>query len=198
MGARHYLRNERRTFAAIGLALRGRKALDDDAVALPYSAAQRSFLVVFAVVTVVEGLLFALVRFGPAVHVVLAVLEVYSLLLVVGLLCSATVYPHSASPREVRVRHGAHLDVPVPVTAIAAVRARSEDHSGKRALTLQDGTFTVAQSWQTNVVLELRHPVTVTRPLGRTGEARVIKFYATDPRAAVAAIEEVAQRRRAR
>ncbi|OXM73013.1 MULTISPECIES: hypothetical protein [Amycolatopsis] len=188
MGVRHYLRNERRTFAAIGLALRGRKALAADADAMPYSRAQRPLLIVFAVLTVAEGLLFVLVGFGVAVHLVLAVVEVYSLLLLLGLLCSMTCYPHSASPEEVRVRYGAYVDVPIPADAIAAARIRREDHSGKPMIHLAGDIFTLALSWQTNVVLELHHPVTVTRPLGRTGEARTIRFYADDPDAAVRAI----------
>ncbi|GHE92815.1 hypothetical protein GCM10017786_26880 [Amycolatopsis deserti] len=198
MGVRHYLRNERRMLASIGLALRGRKALAPGAEGFGYSRSQRPLLVVFAVLTVAEGLLFALVGFGLVVHLVLAAVELYSLLLLLGLLSSMTVHPHSVSPDEVHVRYGAFLDVRVPVSAIAAVRARREDHSGKPALALADGTFTVALSWQTNVVLELRHPVAFTRPLGRTGEARVLKFYADDPRAATAAIEHAMARPRDR
>ncbi|MGI6875904.1 MULTISPECIES: hypothetical protein [Amycolatopsis] len=196
MGVRHYLRNERRLFASIGLGLRRRKALAPGAVAVGYSRAQRPLLVVFVVLTVVEGLLFALVGFGLVVHLVLAAVELYSLLMVVGLLCSIVVYPHSVSADEVRVRYGAFLDVRVPVSAIAGVRARSEDHSGRRGFDLDGETFTVALSWQTNVVLELSRPVAFTRPLGRPGEARVIKFYADDPQAAAAAIHHAMVRPR--
>ncbi|MEV5301906.1 hypothetical protein [Amycolatopsis methanolica] len=74
---------------------------------------------------------------------------------------------HSVSVDEVRVRYGVFLDVRVPVSAMAGVRARSEDHSGRRGFDLDGETFTVALSWQTNVVLELSRPVAFTRPLGR-------------------------------
>ncbi|GAB3569873.1 hypothetical protein GCM10027445_22360 [Amycolatopsis endophytica] len=198
MGVRHYLRNERRTMTAIGLAVRGRKALAPDAVAVPYSRAQRPLLVVFAVLTVVEGLLFALVGFGVTVHVVLGVVEVYSLALLLGLLSSVTVYPHSVSPLEVRVRYAALLDVAVPAAAISAVRVRQEDHSGRPVIDLADGTFAAALSWQTNVALELDRPITVTRPLGRTGRASVVRFYADGPRAATAAIRSAVARPRDR
>jgi hypothetical protein len=54
---------------------------------------------------------------------------------------------------------------------------------------IEDDELVIALSFETNVVVELCEPVTAIRPLGKTGTVRMLRFYADDPRAAVAAIK---------
>jgi acyl transferase domain-containing protein len=55
-------------------------------------------------------------------------------------------------------------------------------------VTLEDGLLALAVGSQTNVIVELSAPVTVTRPLGRRGRATTLRFLADDPAAAVRAL----------
>jgi hypothetical protein len=44
-------------------------------------------------------------------------------------------------------------------------------------------------SSQTNMIIELAAPVTVTRPLGRQARVTTIRFFADDPAAALAGLK---------
>ncbi|WP_158888546.1 hypothetical protein [Amycolatopsis anabasis] len=187
---RRYLRNEMRTFASLGLLLGRRRNLAPGATEIGYAGAQRHLLLVTGVLTLVEGSLFLLVPFGPALHGLLLVLELYSVLLVLGVYAATVVRPHAVSTKDLHIRLGAFLDLRVPVRQVCAVHRKPENHQGKRMITLADGEFVLALNWETNLVVELSEPVTVTRPLGRTGTARVLKFYADDPAAGAAAIRD--------
>lgn len=51
-----------------------------------------------------------------------------------------------------------------------------------------DGTVDLVVGGQTTVTVELTEPVTFLRSLGVPAQARVLRFHADDPRAAVAAL----------
>ncbi len=48
-------------------------------------------------------------------------------------------------------------------------------------------TLVLAIASRTNLVLDLRTPVTITRPLGATCRVRTVRFFADDPATALAA-----------
>jgi hypothetical protein len=183
-----YLRNEARTIACIGKLVRGRRDIAPGGTGIGYVKALMPMLIVFSVVTLIEAALFTLVDFGFVFHLVLLVLELYSVLLMLGYLAAMVVRPHTVGPRELRVRNGAFLDVAVPLAQVQAVHRRRRNHNDRHLITLADGEFRLVLNAETNVEIELREPITVTRPLGKTGTASVLKFYADDPDAAVAAI----------
>lgn len=187
-----YLRNERRTVASLWLLARRRKdGVAGDAVVVPYAGAQRALLVVFFAVSVVEAIMFILVDLGVFATVLIHVVDLYALVLMGGLFAANVTRPHVASARELRVRYEAFFDLRVPMEYVSAVRRASANHLGGGLITLEKDEFALALAFQTNVLVELDRSVTVTRPLGKTGSARTLRFYADDPDSAVKAITAV-------
>ncbi|WP_244199543.1 hypothetical protein [Amycolatopsis thailandensis] len=194
MGAlRNLVRNESRTMTGLWLYVRRREdGVDGDAVAVPYGANGKAIFVVMAVVSAVEAGLFWLIDFGIVVDVVLLVLGVYSVLLVFGVYAGTVVRPHVVSSREVRVRWSSFYDVRIPRENVAALRHLKESHDPLKAQKFRDGTWLSHDNfYETNLVAELREPITVTRPLGKAETVRVVKFQADDPKAAVEAYERL-------
>ncbi|MGW0991845.1 hypothetical protein ACWD5V_00720 [Streptomyces sp. NPDC002523] len=74
-----------------------------------------------------------------------------------------------------RVRHGVHTDLRIPLAAITTVR-RETRISHERTV----GELDLAVGSQTSVTLELPAPVTQTTVLGRRREASVVRFHADD------------------
>ncbi|EME51364.1 integral membrane protein [Amycolatopsis decaplanina DSM 44594] len=179
--------------AGLWLYLRRRKdGVDGDAVAVPYGADGKSIFIVFAVVSAVEAGLFWLIDFGLVVDLLLLALGVYSALLVFGVYAGTVVRPHVISSREVRVRYSSFYDVRIPRENIAGLRQVKESHDPLKAKPFRDETWLSHDNfYETNLVVELREPITVTRPLGKTETVRVVKFQADDPKAAVDAYERL-------
>ncbi|WP_233629602.1 hypothetical protein [Amycolatopsis sp. WAC 04197] len=194
MGAvRALIRNESRTMAGLWLYLTGRKdGIDGDAVAVPYGSGGKPIFIVLAVVSAFEAGLFWLIDFGLVVDILLLVLGVYSALLVFGVYAGTVVRPHVISSREVRVRYSSFYDVRIPRENIVALRHLKESHDPAKAKAFRDETWLRHDNfYETNLVAELREPITVTRPLGATETVRVVKFQADDPKAAVEAYERL-------
>jgi hypothetical protein len=118
----------------------------------------------------------AMLRDWPTAHEVVLVLDVYTVLLVVGLHAACVVRPHVLTARALRVRYGVHVDLPIPLSAIRAVRreTRSVQEPAADALDLAVGS-------QTSVTLELAEPVTHMTFLGRRRDVRVVRLHADDP-----------------
>ncbi|MFJ8913388.1 hypothetical protein [Amycolatopsis sp. NPDC102389] len=194
MGAfRSVLRNESRTMAGLWLYLRRRRdGIDGDAVAVPYGANGKPIFIVLAAVSAVEAGLFWLIDFGLVVDVLLLVLGVYSVLLVFGVYTGTVVRPHVISSREVRVRYSSFYDVRIPRENVVSLRHVKESHDPLKAKPFRDETWLSHDNfYETNLIAELREPITVTRPLGATESVRVVKFQADDPKAAVEAYERL-------
>jgi hypothetical protein len=197
MGAfRSHFRNEARTLAGLWLYLRRREdGVDGDAVAVPYGSNGKAIFIVFTVVSLVEAGLFWLIDFGLFADLLLLVLGVYSVLLVFGVYAGTVVRPHVISTREVRVRYSSFYDVRIPRENVVSLRYLKESHHPAKAKPFRDGTWLSYDNYyETNLVAELREPVTVTRPLGKTESVRVVKFHADDPKAAVEAHERLGVR----
>ncbi|WP_414936955.1 hypothetical protein [Amycolatopsis sp. cmx-11-51] len=74
------------------------------------------------------------------------------------------------------VEAGLFYDVRIPRENVVSLRHSKESHDNY---------------YETNLVAELREPVTVTRPLRKTESVLVVKFTADDPKAAVEAYERL-------
>ncbi len=179
--------------AGLWLYLRRRKdGIDSDAVAVPYGAGGKAIFLVFTVVSAVEAGLFWLLDFGLAADLLLLALGVYSVLLVFGVYAGTVVRPHVISPREVRMRYSSFYDVRMPVGNIVSFRHVKESHEPAKTRTFLDRTMiSYDNAYETNLVVHLREPITVTRPLGKTAVVDVVKFHADDPKAAAEAFERV-------
>ncbi|GLX97733.1 hypothetical protein [Herbidospora sp. NBRC 101105] len=180
------LRFEVDGLVSVGRWLLRRPDVPAGAVAVPYAKAQNPLLTVFLVVQVVETVGVELLLRGlgvpEAVRVPLLALGVYGSVMVAGMIASGVVRPHVVTGAELRVRLGHYLDVRVPVEL---VESTGTVRGYESSLKVDGERLIVPVGSQTNTRVTLREPITVTRPLGRTAEVRVIDFYAESPPAAV-------------
>lgn len=189
---RRLLEFEVKGLAAIALfAVRRRPIVPPGAVVAPYAREQAPMLLVMVFLMAVEtacvDLLLVSLDVPAAVRITVLALDVYGIVFALALGASCALRPHLVSADELRVRFGEYLDVRVPRALISSVRqARNYNEGGM--VSVADGRLVVAVSSQTNVVVELAEPVTVTRPLGGRAEVRAIRLFAADPAAVVRAL----------
>jgi hypothetical protein len=125
----------------------------------------------------------------PVVRGITLALDVWGVLFFFGLLASFVVRPHViGADGSLRLRSGALFDVRISEQDIAAVRVERRIARGKKVAVDDDGCADLSRGGETTVTVELTRPVTFTRPLGKHARARVFRFYAADPAAAVAAL----------
>ncbi|MFF9847631.1 hypothetical protein [Streptomyces litmocidini] len=145
----------------------------------PHGRDQAALMYGFAFVCVVEtvGMSYLLAEW-PFAHAVFLVLDVYTVLFVLGLHAASVTRPHTLAGNVLRLRQGAHLDVAVPLDRIAAVR-RELCFSHEKA----EGELNLAVGSQTSVTIELTGPVDAPRLLGAPRPVRLIRLHADDPKA---------------
>jgi hypothetical protein len=138
----------------------------------------------FAFVCLVETFTMSvLLRDWPTVHAAVLFLDVYSVVIVVGLHAARTVRPHVLDGGALRVRHAAHVDLRIPLERIAAVR-----HELRTTHERAEGELNLPVGSQTSVTLELTDPVTHVTFLGRRREVEVVRLHADDARDLVQAL----------
>lgn len=151
------------------------------------------FLFVCVVETVALGFLIP----WPVVHAVTLVLDIWGCYFVLALHASCVVRPHViGADGSLRLRYGALLDIRIPADRIAAVRQERRFPEGRLGAVDENGVADLAVAGQTTVTVELTEPIGYIRALGRPAEARVFRFYAEDPRAAVTALRTATERSR--
>lgn len=146
----------------------------------PHSRDQAALMYGFAFVCLVEtvGMSYLLADW-PLVHAVVLVLDVYTVLFVLGLHAASASRPHTLTGDVLRLRQAAHVDVRVPLGRIAAVRQELLFTHEKA-----EGELNLAVGSQTSVTIELAEPVDVPRFLSGTPRpVRLIRVHADDSRA---------------
>ncbi|MCD0451524.1 hypothetical protein LO762_20325 [Actinocorallia sp. API 0066] len=199
MGTQDVLRKARRLLAidvrgtvSLGLwAVRRKHGVPAGSVAVPYASAGNSLLLVFGFSMVVETIaleaMFRGMEAPPVLGAVSLGLHVWALVAIVSMAAAYATRPHVVTREHVRIRHGAVFDLAVARARIADVRlARSYDEP--YGVTFADDVLVLGVSAETNVVLAFTEPVEVTRPLGGTARVSTVRFYADEPRVAVAAL----------
>ncbi|MBC3988000.1 hypothetical protein H8N00_03585 [Streptomyces sp. AC563] len=156
--------------------------------AVPYASGQAAVMYGLLSVSVVETALAYLIPW-PLLHTITLAVDVWGVYLVIALHASCVVRPHViGADGSLRLRYGVLLDIRVPAGHIAAVRVdRRFPESGLAAVDAH-GAADLAVASQVTVTVELREPVVFVRPLGGSARARVFRFHADDPAAAVAAL----------
>lgn len=145
------------------------------------------WIFVMAVEAVATELVLRAVGAPFGLRMVLLALDLYGLLIGIAVAAAMVTRPHVVTDDELRIRSGAFFDLRVPRELIESVRvARRFDE--KSQIRAEDGQLAVSAGSQTSVVVHLSAPVTFMRPLGRTGEATTIRFFADAPREAAAAL----------
>ncbi|MFI6418283.1 hypothetical protein ACIBG6_12885 [Streptomyces sp. NPDC050842] len=144
----------------------------------PHARDQAALMYGFAFVCLVEtvGMSYLLADW-PVVHAVVLVLDVYTVLFVLGLHAASATRPHVLTGDVLRLRQAAHVDVPVPLGLIASVRRESLFSHEKT-----DGELNLAVGSQTSVTIELTEPVDAPRLLGAPRPVRIVRVHADDPK----------------
>ncbi|MET7972183.1 hypothetical protein ABZW44_03690 [Streptomyces mirabilis] len=175
--ARALVRHELRLFASLSLWVTRRTHGTGDGRPFGYARGQGAMMWGFAFVCVVETAGMAvLLRGWPAVHAVVLVLDVYTVLMVVGMHAACVTRPHILDSTHVRVRNRAHVDLRIPLADIAVVR-RELRTTHERA----EGELNLAVGAQTDVTLELATPVPHFTFLGRERHIRLVRLHADEP-----------------
>jgi hypothetical protein len=175
--------------------LRRRSGVSPGAVEVSYAREELFIMALWQFAMVVEtvGLDILLRGLGAPdwLRVPILIIDVYGLLFGFGCLAANATRPHVITDDELRIRYGPFFDLRIPADRIASVRmARNRNENG--LITVVDGTLAAAVTAQTNLIVELNEPVTVTRPLGRRAEAGTIRFFADKPETALAALRQAA------
>jgi hypothetical protein len=144
----------------------------------------------FIAMSAVEVVVLHLLLPWATVQAVSAVVGIWGLLWMLGMLAALHAHPHVVSASGLRVRYGTAVDVTVPWATVTEVAARPGDHPGSRSIRLVEsdrGTVLVlAVGSQTSVDVRLGEPVVVRLPAG-PAEVVAVRLNADDPRRLVAA-----------
>ncbi|WP_192583418.1 hypothetical protein [Streptomyces albicerus] len=183
---RRLVGHEVRLLASIGRWVARRPHGIQQGRAFGYARGQGAMMFGFGFVCVLESVcMTVLLRNHPAVHRVWLTLDVYTLLLVVGMHAASVTRPHVLDGTVLRIRRAAHVDVRVPLAAIASVRRELITTHERR-----DGRLDLAIGAQTTVTLELNTPVRHFTFLGRPRDVHLIRFHADEPDVLVRAIRD--------
>ncbi|MFB6935709.1 hypothetical protein [Streptomyces chartreusis] len=178
------VRHELRLLASIGLWVARRRHRTGEGAAFGYARGQGPMMLGFGFVIVIESIMMSvLLRNHPAVQRAWFTVDVYTLVLIVGMHAASVVRPHVLDDRVLRVRRAAHVDLRIPLEKIA--RARRELRTTHERT---EGELNLAIGSQTTVTLELTEPVAHFTFLGRRQDIRLVRFHADDADGFVKAI----------
>ncbi|MFI8516710.1 hypothetical protein ACIGEZ_02580 [Streptomyces sp. NPDC085481] len=156
-----------------------------EARAFGHARDQAALMYGFAFVCVVESVgMSYLLADWPVVHAVVLVLDVYTVLFVLGLHAASATRPHVLTADALRVRQAAHVDVRIPLDRIAGVR-----HELLFSHQKADGELNLSVGSQTSVTLDLTGPVPAPRLLGAPRPVRTVRLHADDARALYQALK---------
>ncbi|WP_407553427.1 hypothetical protein QOM21_25955 [Streptomyces sp. Pv4-95] len=156
-----------------------------------YGAAQAAIVYGLTFVCAVETTALAVLLVDhPVAHLVMLVIDVYTVLTMLGLQAAAVTRPHVLGAQALRLRDGPRMEVDIPLERIESVRydLRFTKAEKQRKGEGRDDLLELAVAGQTSVTVALREPVTAERLLGRRTEVRTVRFHADDARGTVAAV----------
>ncbi|WP_369215017.1 hypothetical protein [Streptomyces flavofungini] len=183
---RRLLGHELRIVASLLLWPARRRVGVRDGVDLAFGHAKGNAAMLFglAFVCVIETFgMSVLLRGLPTVHAVVLFVDVYTVLLFIGIHAASVTRPHVLSPEELRVRHGAHHDLRIPLARIASARAdRRYTHEPA------EGVLNIPVASQTSLTLELTEPVDAVGLLGKRREVTTVRLHANEPAKLLAAL----------
>ncbi|MFD9121231.1 hypothetical protein [Streptomyces bottropensis] len=165
----------------------------DGGRAFGYARGQGAMMFGFGFVCAVETVAMAvLLHDYPLVHTAFLVLDLYTILIVVGLHAASVTRPHVLTGTTLRLRRFATVDQRVPLDAVASVRRELRTTHEKR-----DGELNLEVGSQTTVTVELASPVTHLTFFGRPREVRLVRFHADESDQLVCLVREFTPERNA-
>ncbi|MEU6957332.1 hypothetical protein [Streptomyces sp. NPDC045714] len=114
----------------------------------------------------------------PLVHTVFLVVDVYTVLFVLGLHAASVTRPHVLTGGTLRIRQAAGIDFLVPLDQIASIRRETLFTHVKK-----DNELNMPIGSQTSITLGLAEPVDVPKFLGASRPVQVVRLHADDPKA---------------
>lgn len=194
--ARVLVLHELRLLAGLALWIARRTHGTRGREAFGYARGQGFVMFGFASVCVVESLTMSvLLRDYPIAHRIVLVLDVYTVLFVVGLHAASVVRPHVLDPDALRIRRAAHVDLRIPLQQVDSVRRELRFHDSRAHR--PDGELDLPVGSQTTITLELAEPVAHFTFLGRRRDVRLVRFHADDADTLVREIRALKQARTA-
>jgi hypothetical protein len=147
--------------------------------AFSYSKTVTPVIGAFIFVSAIELPVVHLLLPWETVRLIVAILSVWGLLWMIGLLASMKVFPHLVDERGLRIRYGTTADVRIPWDAVAHVSARRRSVSSGSHVQLEGTVVSVPVLKQTRVDVVLRGPLAVKLPPGdaEITEARLYVDY---------------------
>lgn len=121
----------------------------------------------------------------PVVHSIFLVVDVYTVLFVLGMHAASVTRPHVLADGTLRIRQAAHVDFPVPLDQIASIRRQTLFTHSKK-----DHELNMPIGSQTSITLELTEPLNVPRFLGAPRPVQVIRLHADDSKSLYDAVEQ--------
>ncbi|MFF3693771.1 hypothetical protein [Streptomyces sp. NPDC002221] len=147
--------------------------------AFGYARPQAATVYGIAFVCVIETVGVSLmVRQWPAVHAVLLVLDLYTVVVVLGIQAAAVTRPHVLGRDTLRIRAGARVDLVIPLARIARVRRELKFQGAVSAV--PEDVLELAVGSQTSLTVELTEPVTHVRLLGEPRAVTSVRFHADE------------------
>ena len=176
---------------------RGPQGVGEGDLAVRYAAGQSFVIYSLLFVSVVETVALAMVIPWPGIRAAALVIDVWGVYFVVAVQVSCVVHPHVVrADGSLWLRYGVLMEISVPAERISRVRLERRFDSGGPAKLRADASLDMGMGGQTMVTVELTEAVRFVRPLGKEAEARVLRFYADNPAATVAALSSTTGGRR--
>ncbi|GAA3771247.1 hypothetical protein GCM10022225_68040 [Plantactinospora mayteni] len=159
-------------------------------VAFGYAGVVTPLLIVFIVVSTIEIPVLDLILPWKIARIIAAVLGIYGVFWMIGLLASLRVHPHLVGEAGIRVRNGISLDVTLPWAAIDTVRKRHRSLPSGRTVQVERTdtriVLNIGISSQTSVDILLREPIVLPVPKGTDDPVHELRLYADDANGLVA------------
>ncbi|GIG92387.1 hypothetical protein [Plantactinospora endophytica] len=149
-----------------------------------YAGVVTPLLIVFIVVSAIEIPILDLILPWKIARIIAAVVGVYGLFWMIGLLASLRVHPHLLGDSGVRIRNGISLDLTLPWTAIETVRRRHRSLPSSRAVQVERTdtrvVLSVGVASQTSVDVLLREPTVLPVPKGTDDPVHELRLFVDD------------------
>lgn len=170
---------------------RRRHGVREGDLAFGHARDQAAMLYGFVFVCVVETVgLAVLLRNWPTLHAITLVIDVYGVILMLGIHAASVTRPHVLSADALRVRHGAHRDLRIPLHLITSAGAeRRFTHEAA------DGVLDIPVAAQTSLTLELTEPVMAVGFLGGRRPVTTVRLHSDEPAKLRAALGRALERK---
>ncbi|MFE4632219.1 hypothetical protein ACFRJ1_02410 [Streptomyces sp. NPDC056773] len=119
----------------------------------------------------------------PVIHTLMLVIDVYTILFVIGLHAASRTRPHTLAGRTLRLRQAANVDIRLPLDKVSSICRETRFTHEKK-----EGELNLPIGSQTSLSLHLAEPVDVPTFLGAARFVTVIRLHADDPKALYGAI----------